>query len=120
MTPEQMWTDVAALIPESTTPSQVRTMLDRAWRLSASVRRRASEMSKARGDGAIVEVTDELLLEAARFANESERFTSPADKLSPERELECAKKAMREDCVMTWYRVCRAYVNGAQRSSRKP
>lgn len=65
------------------------------------------------------EVTDELLLEAAKFANESELFTSPADKLPPDRELECAKKAMREDCVMTWYRVCRAYVNGALRSSRE-
>lgn len=49
----------------------------------------------------VVEVTDELLLEAAKFANESERFTSPADKLPPDRELECAKRAMREDCVMT-------------------
>ena len=114
MTPEQMWTDVAALIPESTTPSQVRTMLDRAWRLSASVRRRTSEMSKARGDGAIVEVTDELLLEAARFANkENNDPEHPND-------IATARESIARSATDTWSTLVRAYVNGAQRSSRKP
>jgi hypothetical protein len=66
------------------------------------------------------EYDDELLLEAASFANASERFTSPDDRLPKSKELEHAKKAIREDHTSTWYRVCRAYVNGALRSSRNP
>lgn len=108
MTPEQMWTDVAALVPESTTPSQVRTMLDRAWRLSASVPRRASEMSKPTND-----ITDELLLEAAQFANKENN--------DPEHDSDVAsaRESIALSATDAWSMFVRGYVNGARRSSCK-